>query len=111
MAFKRDPKPTFRATVTIDRIGEDGAIESGTFDGIFARKSDTELDELHKAGTPDKTVAALVLVGWGDDLLDDDDRPIPFSPEERARLLDHPDAVQGVITSYMFGRAALKKKS
>jgi len=51
------------------------------------------------------------LVGFGDDVVGADDRPLPFTPENVKRLLNQPGAVDAVITAFLSGYAEEEAKN
>lgn len=115
MAFKIDLSPTFRAEVSIDIPGEDGGIVTRKFTGIFTRMSSSQLTGLKdKADMTDRDFAQSLLKGWGDDMTlvtDEAGQPAAFCAEALEVLLDVPSATNGIISSFYFAQAGLKKKS
>ena len=112
--FKLDLSPTFRATVSIDVPDESGEIVASTFTGVFRRMTTTQLgafqDEPKEGGAKptDKDFARHILMGWDD--VTSGGQPVPYSPEALTQLLDIPSATNGIISSYYFAQAGLKKK-
>jgi hypothetical protein len=114
MAFKIDLSPTFRAEVSIDIPGEDGGIVTRKFTGVFARMSLSQLTALKdKSDMTDRDFAQSLLQGWDGMTLvtDEAGQPAAYCPEALECLLDIPGATNGIISSFYFAQAGLKKKS
>lgn len=114
MAFKIDLSPTFRAEVAIDIPGEDGDIVTRKFTGVFTRMSSSQLTGLKdEADMTDREFAQSLLQGWGNDMTlvtDEAGQPAAYCPEALECLLDIPSATNGIISSFYFAQAGLKKK-
>lgn len=87
---------TYRTVVAVDVPNGTGKSMTHKFTIVFARKSQDELDELYRRMTPDKLVDGEqqltddelldeVVKGW-EDVLDDQDRPLEFTPSNFAAL-------------------------
>lgn len=82
---------TYRTPVTVEVPSGDGKSITHKFAVLFSRKSQDELDELYRRMNAaklqegeqlltDDELLNQVLVGW-EDVLDDQDRPLDFTPD------------------------------
>ena len=89
--FKLDPSPTYFAAVILAMLNADGELEKHQFEARFNRLGQEDIDALQQQlNAGDLTEAQLfdrVLVGWRG-IKDADDNDLPFSPENRERLLN-----------------------
>lgn len=79
------------------------------FTATFKYLADNEVEELLKKLVPE--VLRSVWVGWGNDLVGDDDQPLPFSDETRDGLLDHSFVTSPVLDAFIAGRRGLRAKN
>lgn len=89
--FKVVTTPTYSATVSVEVRGENGGIARQSFDAVFKRCTQTELEDLHQAVTSgklsDQDLVREILVGWKG-VVDEDGSEMPFTPASRDRVLD-----------------------
>jgi len=45
-------------------------------------------------------IASEVLVSWGEDVVDDDDQPVPFTPQTAARFLQQQGVAAAVVDAW-----------
>lgn len=89
--FKVATTPTYNATVSVEVRAENGGISRHSFDAVFKRFTQTELEEMHQSVTSgrlsDGELVSAILVGWSG-VVDDDGNDLPFTPANRDRVLD-----------------------
>jgi len=94
------PPATFVAEA---KITIPGSIEPGVFSVEWRYKSKDDLQAWIKARDGAEHLASLseVMVGWSD-VLDAEDRPLPFSPESLASMLNtYPAAGRDMVGAYI----------
>jgi hypothetical protein len=104
--FVLDEPETFTWPVRVS-VPVEGKYVRAEFTAEFANLQGAELDAL--TADPAEGVPALshlemadrVLVGWGDDLKGADGAPLPFTPENKARLLANPRARLAVAGTFL----------
>lgn len=96
----------FTHTVEV-MVPVDGGFERQTFDCQF-RVAPAEEMEKHDLGTREGSVGLLklVVVGFGDDLVDMDEKPLPYSDALRDLLIADYPTRQGLSAAYL---AAISK--
>lgn len=102
--FKFVSRPHFSAPV---RVLVPGVAEPQQFTGHFVAMTQSETEALQGASVPRERMAEAnrewlerIFVGW-EGVVDDADRPIQFSAETRAQLLDAPFVRQAVTLAYL----------
>jgi hypothetical protein len=71
---------------------------SGGFTAYFRVLPEAEIEALKDA--PDREVLAAILVGWGEDLVDAEQRPLPYSAETRNKLAAVPYLKGAILRAY-----------
>jgi hypothetical protein len=114
--FRLNPAPTFEADVLLT---VPGAVESFRLPVTFKHHSRSAFDALvAKAGEAEKAGQAMpaadwlchLLADWGPVVVDDNDKPIPFSRDALAKLLDnYPGAFVQINAAY--GRALVEARA
>jgi len=97
MAFKITKKPTFSAQVEVytpnDKCGHD-------LSKFTARFNRVDVQQLATLGKKKQSEVLLeVLAGW-EDFNDEENNPVPFSPENLAMLISIPEAMQGLTVAF-----------
>lgn len=102
--FKFVTHPTFTAEV---KVKVPGLAEPQVFTGHFMALPQSETEALQGAAVPAARVAEnnrewlnRIFVGW-EGIVDDADRPILFSAETRAELLEAPYVRAAVAITYL----------
>ena len=105
--FMLDEAPTFTWPVKV-AVPVNGKYLNAEFTAEFLNMMGDELDALTasnpETGAPRKTdreVADQVLVGWGPDLKGADGAALPFTPENKARLLGNQRARMAVVGTFL----------
>lgn len=97
-------RPKFTAEVKFMAPSEAGRLKEVSFTGQFARLESEELEALQdkaaKGEVRDLAMARKVLVGWGEDLVDEEKQPIPFSEENKEALLADAAAMTAVVRTF-----------
>lgn len=104
--FVLDEAPTFDWPVLVP-VPKDGRYVQQAFTATFANLVGEEFDALtgsDERGLPrhtDRQVCDRVLLGWGNDLRGADGAPFPFTPENKARMLDNQRVRLAVVGTYL----------
>lgn len=105
--FRLAVSPSFRAEVT-------GQLPGGVefkFVAIFARMAPEAVDALvQDREITDTEVARRVLVGW-DDVTDEQDLPLPFSPETMGALLSNYGVAAAIVRAWYLEHARAREKN
>lgn len=112
MAFKLNPAPMFTATINLTIPGQD---ELGQVKFTFAHKTSEGLKAwLDSAGREknmtDTKMLSEVVLDW-DGVLDDEDKPVPYTKDALSKLLtNYPTASGELVTGYInaLGRSRAK---
>jgi hypothetical protein len=102
--FKFAAIVNFWTTVTVTTPGG----EQQEFEGQFVYLDDKQWDE--KGKLPPLEFLQQHWVGWKG-ILDTDDQEIPFSPDQRDRLLGHAYIIQALLGAHGAARAGLRAKN
>lgn len=105
MKFKFKEIVTFKAPVTITTPGG----EEQSFVGEFLYLDDQANDMAVKLGNED--LLRQVWKGWNEDIVGEDDKPLPFSEAQRELFLKHSFITNGVVLHYVRGRMGLRAKN
>lgn len=98
MAFKLTQKPTFTARVKVDTPNDKGGFDRSEFTATFKRVNMDELDDLRNL--PQRDVQRKVLVGWGNDLIDDAGQAVDYNDDTLAALLNIPPALAALTEAF-----------
>lgn len=113
------PRFVWPVEVRLPSATEPGKIETQTFTGHFVLLGKDRMDEMAAAmatansagadATYAETMTQIrnVLVGWGDDVVDDDGAAIPFSAEALDDICRFPQVREAIAIAY--GEAASGK--
>jgi len=108
--FKLSVSPSYTARVTVDLPGGGSA----SFDAKFRRLSQTDLDAMMKRvqseDIDDEAIVDAVLLGW-DGVEDADGTPLPFTEENKARVLDVVPVRGTVVRAFFESLAKAKAKN
>ncbi len=121
MAFKLATSPDFLALVTTELPGDNGKPIKASFHVKFKRLSTSEFDELAKAlnekdeeGAPKITnqeIVDQVLTGFGDDLQDEDGKPLEFNSDTVADLCNIFPMRNSIVEAFFAGYVRAKAKN
>lgn len=95
--MKSDEPVEWPVTVHIPQDG--GKTLKARFTALFVLLDQPDLDDASKSG--DSAFIERVLVGWGDDVQDEQGRALPFSPEARNALARKPYIARAISRAYM----------
>jgi hypothetical protein len=81
---------------------DEGEAEVAEPDALDRNKAELRRLMERLRGEPEEEKAHLrrVFVGWGQDLVDQDNKPIPYSDEVREQLLGFPEIRRALMTAY-----------
>ena len=100
MAMKKTKNPTFTHNVEVRRP-VDGGFKDESLTVRFLALPVDRLEEFNLFTTDGTTdYLKTIVVGWGDDYLGDDDKPIPFSDAERDELINDPPVRRALVETY-----------
>lgn len=106
MAFKLRKSDDFEFPVEVEEPTASGLEKSG-FVGRFKRMTADKVSQIFRGNglgeVSDREIAEQVLIGWGEDLVDDEGKPLPFNKATKKLLLDRPEVTRGVV--FAFGSA------
>lgn len=97
MAFKITKKPIFTAQVEVYTPNEKCGHDLSKFTARFNRIDMHQLDKLREKKQPE--VMREVLAGW-EDFNDEENNPVPFTPENLETLINIPEALQGLSLAF-----------
>jgi len=120
--FKKAPASSTYDWPIVVNVPENGGTWSRhTFTGIFKRFTKEEADALTERIGEDKPngeayepldLVAEVMVGWSNDVVDDNDQPIPYSEKELRELCNlYPMTVGGIYSAWLDSFAKGKEKN
>lgn len=102
--FKFVPIETFTAPVTLITPGG----EAQTFKAVFSYLDDKANDEAVKLDNTE--LLRNIWKGWSE-INDDQDKPLPYSDDQRELFLRHTYITNAVVTAYVNSRAGLRPKN
>lgn len=109
MGLKLTQKPTFTSKVEIDIANDKGGFDRHVVTATFKRANSEEAKEL-AALELNADVIRRQLVNV-DDLLDDDGKPVPFTPDTLEALLSIPATLRPFATAFWNGNSGAKAKN
>ena len=115
--FKIVEVPSIKWPVKIKIPKDGGTFTAATFTGEFVAMAQEEIDialEQNRDGTLDSGFAGDVLCGWTDGQVQDTDgSPLPYSDENKKKLLRMPYVRRGVVESFFdaVGGGAARRKN
>lgn len=86
--------------VIINTQKDGGVLEEETLTAEFELIKSKEYNKLLDDGG-DEAIARRVLVGWGDDVVDETGNPMPFSTEARDDLIQERHVLNGIVKAYV----------
>ena len=96
--------PTFKATVRFGLPGADGKPQRHEFTAVLRRQTRAEAEAMATKATvedwTDRQLAAALLAGWGPDLTDGNQLPLPFTPDNLDAVLDVPNVAAAILRAY-----------
>jgi hypothetical protein len=109
--LKRDR--TFSWPVDVEVPADGGAFAKQRFTARFKEVSGDRLVELAKArpGEGDVHILREVVVGWGEDVQDEDGSPLPFSEETLGRMIAVPYVRLALLRTYAEAIGGLLEKN
>lgn len=105
MKFRFAQISTFKAPVTIMTPGGD----EQKFVAEFLYLDDKANSEAVLLGNEE--LLRLVWKGWNDEIVDADDKPLPFSTEQRELFLKHSFITNAVVSDYVRARLGIRAKN
>lgn len=109
--FKISQSETYSWPVRVQIPTDDGKFHTHSFTAHFRRLPQSRFEELLAAEAKDRDIAAAVMSGWGDDVLDVDDNPVPFSETTLVQFLDFPGVAGAVVIAYAESLQGAKRKN
>lgn len=91
-------KKTFTQKVTVLTPNNSNGHTKDTFTAKFSQPSKDDLKALR--GQEPEEVFGEVLVGWGEDLQDEANEPVPFTPENKAAMLTIPPVLAALAEAF-----------
>lgn len=98
--FKISQAGTYTWPVTVKVPANNGTYATHKFTAEFKRLKQSELEDMEKRGITDRQYAAEVMAGWGDDVLDVENNPVPFNSETLAQFLDEPVIAGAIVLAH-----------
>ena len=110
MAFvlRKDDKFEFPVEVQVPTAT---GFETQSFVGVFRRLPTADIQALYGGALQDQKpgsepmsdlkIANRVFVGWGDDLVDDNGKPVPVTNAHIKRLLDDPTTLSAILRAHV----------
>ncbi len=92
-----DESREFNWPVTVDVPGE----EEQTFTARFVELSQDELDKIFEQSRSDDVLINRVLIGWGEDVLDSQGKPVKFSTAARDAMVARPFLRSAIAQAYV----------
>ena len=107
--FKIVENPTFKHKVDVS-VPVDGGFAAQSFTAHFRVLRDDEL-ESHSTDSLENIKAYIraFLIGWGEDLVDDDTKPVPYSEAVRETLIGTPFVRRALIDTYSAAMVGAKR--
>lgn len=90
--IKINPSASYTAPVHVEIPADHGKLDKVVFTARFRRLTLPEIDSVQKrlndGELSDDALVRHVMVGWGEDVLDDDDKPLEFNDANLTALLN-----------------------
>lgn len=86
MSYRIVQRQDYRYPVTVSVVGDNGATLTHTFDAVFKRFDQQQIDEIRSSGLTDEELSRKVLVGWHG-VQDESGVELTFNEENLTRLL------------------------
>ena len=99
---------TFRWPVDVNEPMDGGTFQTHRFEATFKLLDQDSITE--RLQTSDTDLLSDVVLGWAD-VRDEEKNDVPFSPENRARLLALPYVRVGLVRAYFEAVNGAKRKN
>lgn len=109
--FKISQSETYSWPVRVQIPTDEGKFHTHSFTAYFRRVPQSRFEELLANDARDRDIAAVVMAGWGDDVVDVDDNPVAFSDAALAQFLDFPGVAAAVVIAYAESLQGAKRKN
>ena len=102
---------TYSWPVKFEVPGDAGKFETQTFDAVFKRMPQSQMDEMiaGSEGAKDSDIARQILVGWSG--ITDGETDVPFSESMRDKLLDVPGVGTAIVAAFLSSLQGAKRKN
>lgn len=105
--FKLAQNPTYTAPINVDLPIDGGKVKKLVFTAVFKRQSTSEVasiyERLEAGELNDAKLIDEVMVGWGDDVQDENGDPLEYNDKNKEKLIDiypvRPSIVRGFFVS------------
>lgn len=116
MSLKLGQPRSYKWPVEWTIPADDGRHQKIGFDAEFKRLAQTRIDEIYKSATgggaiSDEELVGEVLVGWGTNVLDENDQPLAFTPANIAAVLDIQGARAATVRAFFDSLTGAKEKN
>lgn len=111
-AFEKPAVLKWPVTINIPRDG--GRIKAVTRTVHYELIPQAEFSAIYKDGGNDEDLLRKVVVGWGTDMVDANNDPVPFSEDELDSMIDTSYVRIAFVNGYLecsSGKAAARKNS
>lgn len=103
MGFKLSKDTSYKWPVTVKIPRDGGKFVTATFNAEFAYLKQDEIDQVienARNSRDNADVCKRALIGWGSDVSDEHDQPLPYSEENKATLLNEPHVSHAVLAAF-----------
>lgn len=111
--FKIKQTPEFFWPVEVQVAGDGGKYERQSFDALFRRKSDTQIQEMRerieRGELTDRAFCREVLAGWKG--ISDEGQDVPFSETALEQVLDVPGVAAAIVLAYANAHSGVVRKN
>ncbi|SFJ00259.1 hypothetical protein [Nitrosomonas sp. Nm34] len=110
--FKVEEQKSIKWPVNINIPKDGGGVKKATFTAEFELIDQDEFSAIYQDGGNDLDMLRRVLVGWGEDVVDEKGSPLPYGDETREKLIKKGYVRAGLVEAYMNcnnGKAAARK--
>ncbi len=111
--FKIASSETYSWPVTVSVPTDGGLLKAHTFTVQFKRIPQSRIEEIAAGprGVSDREYAREFVAGWGSDVLDEQDVPVPFSVPALTQFLDIPGMATAIVLAYFESVTGAKRKN
>lgn len=111
--FKIAQTPTYTWPVVIEQPADGGRTITHTFDAVFKRVTQSEVDDMRKAIEAEQLnnadMVRKVMVGWKG--VEDDAGPVPFCDDALTKLLEVPMVSGSIVLALLHSLSGAKRKN